>query len=122
MLHDKKSWKLRMRKWWFMVPVGVALMAVFVFLGGTIVQMLWNWLMPSLVGLPQVSFWQALGLLGLCRVLFGGSGMMGGHRSRYRDRLRERWEFMTPEERERFRSAMRERHGLEPSAPSTSTP
>ena len=105
-------WKLRMRKWWFMVPVGIMGMALFVFLGGTVVQMLWNWLMPSLFGLRQVTFWQAVGLLGLCRVLFGGSGFMHGPRSRYRDRLRERWVILTPEERERFRQAMRERHGL----------
>ena len=107
-------WKLRMRKWWFMVPAGIVGMTVFVFLGGSLVQWLWNWLMPSLFGLSRLSFWQALGLLGLCRILFGGSGMMGGHGSRHRDRLRWRWEMMTPEERERFRSAMRERHGLGP--------
>ncbi len=33
---------------------------------------LWNWLMPTLFGLPVISFWQALGLLVLSRVLFGG--------------------------------------------------
>jgi hypothetical protein len=110
-----RAWMLKW-KWWFMAPLGIVGMAVFVFLGGTVVQLLWNWLMPSLFGLRQVTLWQAVGLLGLCRILFGGSGMMHGHRSRYRDRLREKWNFMTPEERERFRAVLRERGGLEPDA------
>jgi hypothetical protein len=78
-------------------------------------MLLWNWLAPELFGLRLVSFWQALGLLALCRILFGGFGVGGGRhrgsgrhldgriRERVDERLRERWEQMTPEERQRFR-------------------
>ena len=48
--------------------------ALFVALGGEIVRLLWNWLLPSLFGWPRITFWQALGLLALCRILFGGLG------------------------------------------------
>ena len=57
----------------------------------------------------EITFWQALGLLALCRILFGGVGR-GGSRSRYRRRMEQ----LTPEERERFRQRMRERFGFGP--------
>ena len=74
---------------------------------------------------PQITFWQALGLLALCRILFGGFGLQVEARvrshaprmaDRMADRMAERWEHMTPEERERFRQRMRERCGFDPSA------
>lgn len=34
------------------------------------VMWLWNWLMPGIFGLPEISFWQAWGLLTLCGFLF----------------------------------------------------
>jgi RNA polymerase sigma factor (sigma-70 family) len=55
--------------------------------GGTIVRLLWNWLLPPLFGWPEVTFWQALGLLALCRILFGGFGGHRSHRSGIRGRL-----------------------------------
>jgi hypothetical protein len=73
------------------------------------VQLLWNWLLPALFGWREVTFWQALGLLALCRILFGGFGMHGPGRSGVRRRMAERWEQMTPEERERFRQGLRGR-------------
>src|SRR5262245_38009373 len=93
----------RRRRWFFiLVPVAFA---AFLFVGGQVVRWLWNWLLPSLFGVPEITFWQALGLLALCRILFGGFGMHGPRR-------RGRWEHMTPEQRERFRQGMRGRwHG-----------
>jgi hypothetical protein len=34
---------------------------------------LWNWLCPVLFGLPQITIWQAMGLLTLSGLLFRGS-------------------------------------------------
>ena len=42
-------------------------------------QWLWNWLLPDIFGLRRVTFWEALGLLALCRILFGGFGKGGSH-------------------------------------------
>lgn len=71
-----------------------------------IVMSLWNWLAPPLFGWSQISFVQAAALLLLCRVLFGSlrGGYAGMH---WRRRLAERWEQMSPEERERVRTGMR---------------
>jgi hypothetical protein len=96
-------------KWVFVAaPVGFAL---FIAIGGGVVMLLWNWLAPALFGLQQVTFWQALGLLTLCRILFGGFGGSGGGGRYQRRRTIERWERMTPEEREKFREGLHGRWG-----------
>jgi hypothetical protein len=73
---------------------------------GFVVMGLWNALMPQLFGLRAITFWQALGLLLLAKLLFGGFHRHSGA-ARWRHRMRERWEQMTPEERERFRQGVR---------------
>ena len=99
------------RKWIWIAPLAILGIVLFAYLGGEIVMLLWNWLLPPLFGWRTLTFWQALGLLALCRILFGGWGGSGGgkghmrHRMRERmaermgERMRERWETMTPEER-----------------------
>ena len=99
-------------------PLAILGMVIFTFIGGGVVMLLWNWLAPALFGLRLITFWQAIGLLALCRILFGGFGLGGGgHRNsrrrmdrrireRMRERMRESWEQMTPEEREKFREGM----------------
>lgn len=88
-------------RWLFVAPLALLGMTVFVALGGGVVMVLWNWLLPSLFGWPALTFWKALGLLALCRILFGGFGMRGGP-----DRFR------SPEERARMRQRLRERLGF----------
>lgn len=88
-----------------MIPIGILAITVFIAVGGYSVRFLWNWLVPSIVGWREITFWEAVGLLALCRILFGGLGRHGGGRSR-----------RTPEERERFRQAFRKRFGLGPAA------
>ena len=104
------------RKWIFWAPLAIVGGLLFVALGGFLVQVLWNGLLPPLFGWHAVTFWQALGLLALCRILFGGLGGRGGPHSHVRRRMKERWEHMTPEERERFRRGM---HGPCGAGPST---
>jgi hypothetical protein len=96
------------RKWFFLVPL---MIAAFIAIGGAIVMYLWNWLVPALFGLRSITFWQALGVLVLCRILFGGFGGRGSHRPNFRRRMADRWEKMTPEEREKFGQSMRSRCG-----------
>ena len=99
----------RIAKFIAMAIAGIIAITLFIFLGGKVVQLLWNWLMPMLFGLREVTFWQAVGILALSRILFGGLGM-GGHRGPRKHRF-------TPEEKERFRQRMRHRGGSPPAAP-----
>src|SRR5215470_11524682 len=94
----------RRKRMILIAPAAILGILLFIYIGGEIVLHLWNWLLPPLVGWRQIGFWQALGILALCRILFGG---VCGHRS-YRPNLRRRMadrmaDRMTPEERERFR-------------------
>ena len=107
-------------KWIFLVPLAILAILLFIAIGGEVVLQLWNWLLPPLFGWRQITFWQAVGLLALCRILFGGFGLRGSNSrrrisERISERMAERWEHMTPEERERFRQGMRGRCGFGPS-------
>src|SRR5438270_9391738 len=108
------------RRLFWIVPAAILGLALFIFIGGEIVMRLWNWLLPGLFGWRQITFWQGLGILALCRILFGG---FGGHRPgrpnfrrRIQERMDQRWESMTPEERERARQSWRGRCGFAPPA------
>jgi hypothetical protein len=82
----------------------IAVVAAAVF--GFVVMSLWNWLAPSVFGLHTISFWQALGILILSKLLFGGFRGRPGYSGHWRRRMSDRWERMTPEEREKFRQGM----------------
>src|ERR1700731_4062184 len=75
---------------------------------GFVVMDLWNWLMPALFALKLIGYWQAVGLIILSKILFGGfrgSRGRGGYRHY---RMGEHWKRRTPEEREKFRQALRD--------------
>lgn len=88
----------------------LALAAVAVTVLSAVVMNLWNWLMPAVFGSRVITFWQALGVLALSRILFGRFGGPGG-RMHWRHRMAERWNQMTPEEREKFAEGMKGRCG-----------
>jgi hypothetical protein len=88
------------KRWIFLAPLAIVGLALFIALGGEVVLQLWNWLLPPIFGWHEITFWQALGILALCRILFGGGH--GFSRSRH----------MNSEQRERLRQRMRERCGF----------
>lgn len=92
-------------------PLAILGIVLFCFIGGELVMRLWNWLLPPLFGWRLINFWQALAMLALCRILFGRSGWHRAGVPNFRRRMRERWERMTPEEREKFSHGMRGRCG-----------
>jgi len=94
----------------FRVSKVVAIVIVAFTVFGFLTTHLWNYLMPSLFGLRTLTFWQAIGLIVLGRLLFGGIGPRFGG-APWRRHMKERWEQMTPEEREKFREGMRGRCG-----------
>jgi hypothetical protein len=102
-----------MRRHWFLRGLKfilLAIVAVAVF--GFATMHLWNWLMPGLFAWKLIGFWQAVGLVVLSRILLGGfRGRHGGPGMHWRHRMNERWEQMTPEEREKFRTGMGRRCG-----------
>jgi hypothetical protein len=112
----------RVKKLVLLSPLILLAFLLFIALGGVVVRELWNWLLPPLFGWQAITFLQALGLLALCRILFGGLGLHGSGRSGYRRRMAERCDPMTPEEREQFRQRVRARWGFGPTTGETPGP
>ncbi len=99
-------------RWMFMAPLAMLGFLVFIAVGGLVVLLLWNWLLPPLFGWHTIDFWRAFGLLLLCRILFGGLGWRRFGRPgpwTWRGRYEECGSMFTPEEREQFRQRVRER-------------
>jgi hypothetical protein len=94
-----------MRRFWIgraLRAIAMAVLAVLVF--GALVMWLWNLLLPPLTGWRHIAFGQAVGLLVLCRTLFGGIRGHGGWG--WRHRMHDRFAQLSPEERERFRERL----------------
>jgi len=51
-----------------LLVIGLLILAMILF-GGPL-MVLWNWLMPTIFGLPEIGFWQACGLQLLATILF----------------------------------------------------
>lgn len=67
----------------FMKTFEILIILVIVLAGfGSAVWQLWNWLIPGMFGLRSITYWQALGLMGLSWILFGGLRGFGMHSSR----------------------------------------
>ena len=104
-----------MRKFWILKVIMFGIVAVLFF--SLAVMLLWNWLVPALFSGPVITFWQALGLLILSKILFSGFGRKGhpgGYGARkpfWRKRFEEKWEKMSPEEREKFKARFKHRCG-----------
>ena len=105
---------LRIIKW---VLLGIVFVAVF----GLVTMQLWNWLVPALFGGPSLSFWQAIGLLLLAKILLGGFGPRGyrGGGHYWKQRWRNKLSKMTPEEQEEFKKRVRDRWCRPHGAPGT---
>ena len=80
---------------------------------GFIVMALWNNILVPVVNVHTVSFWQALGILLLSKILFGGFHGRGRWRgsAAWKEKMKQRFETMTPEEREKFKAEWKNRCG-----------
>jgi hypothetical protein len=96
------------RSKWMWGLKAIVLGSLFVLGMGYLVMGLWNWIMPGLLGFGLLTFWQALGLLLLTRLLLGAWGRRrgwgGGHR--WKHRMKAKWERMSPDEQRAFQERM----------------
>lgn len=97
------------RRFRFLLPFFIL---AFLGLFTSIVYALWNHVLIEVLPIKAITFWQALGILILAKILFGGFPGRGcGMGFRARRRMREHWESLTPEQREQMRDEMRRRFG-----------
>lgn len=96
------------KSWWFCL----VLCPPVIFFGVTwIVMTLWNCLLPEILGVKSISFWQAMGILVLSKILFGGfHGKFGqGMRGMKEKHLHHRMEGMSDEEKEKFKEIWKQK-------------
>ena len=65
-----ERWHGPKRPWWFIF--GLPFVLLFIAIGAVVLMLLWNWLLPVIFGIKAITFWQAVGLLILSKLLFGG--------------------------------------------------
>jgi Ca2+/H+ antiporter, TMEM165/GDT1 family len=99
------------RKLLFIIPIGLLAIAGFLGIFGGIVMLLWNNVLAVVLHISTIRFWQAVGILILSKILFGG--FRGAHfgRHQWKQKMQQRWEGMTPEEREKFKQEWGNRCG-----------
>jgi len=108
-----------------MAVIGIIGLAVLALLFGIFVKLLWNALMPAIFGLPAIGFWQAVGLVVLAHIFFGGDHShhyersskrrkkdTGGESSLTAEMERDYREFWLEEGREAFGRWMKRENGF----------
>ena len=109
--------KNRGKNFWIKAAIFAPLaIAAGVYIFGSVVMLLWNGILPAVFGFHTITFWQALGILILSKILFGGFG--GHHRGRHSGHhpMNGRWMHLNPEEREKMKEEWRSRCRIEPKA------
>jgi hypothetical protein len=100
------------RRFRYFIPL---IILVFIAVFGAAVYGLWNGVLTEVIGVKAITYWQALGILLLAKILFGGFPCRGGRCGPWgrhcRPEAMEHWKSLTPEQRDQFRSEMRRRFG-----------
>jgi Ca2+/H+ antiporter, TMEM165/GDT1 family len=102
----KKIW---IKKGLMMATFFIAAMLFFT----AVVMGLWNAILPAVLGLKTITFLQALGILVLSKILFGGcsGGWRGGRGHEWKQKMKEKWDIMTPDERDQLKAEWKNRCG-----------
>lgn len=103
-----------MKKFWLkkgLMFLGIFIIAIVAF--GALVMTLWNAILPAVLGVSSITFLQALGILLLSKILFGG--FMGGCRNHrgheWKNKMKQKWNTMTPDERDQLKTEWKNRCG-----------
>ncbi|MBD0333640.1 MAG: hypothetical protein ICV66_13420, partial [Chitinophagaceae bacterium] len=94
----------RARRFLFFLPL--FFLGVLVF--GWIVMLLWNNVASPVLHISTVTFWQALGILVLSKILFSSFTGRGGYSRDYR-KQKLMWNSMTPEQQQKFKEEWKNR-------------
>jgi len=89
------------------IPIAIA---AGIFLFGLVVMQLWNSILPAVLGVSTITFWQAIGILVLSKILFGG--FKGGHghpKFNHGHDWHHKWMHMSTEEREKMKAEWKQK-------------
>lgn len=85
------------------LPIFLAVFAA----ASAVLMLLWNWLIPSIIGWSAVTYWQSAGLLLMCKMLFGGFGRMGHGHPGFKKGFHRHHPMFTPDEKAEMRERIR---------------
>jgi hypothetical protein len=95
------------KKFFWLIPFGVAAILALI---SFVVMQLWNNLLPGILHVGVITFWQAMGIFVLCKILFGFGGKGGGAPwMRRKQMMMEKFNGMSDEDKARFKEQMRNR-------------
>ncbi len=100
--------RFRERKVAGFILIGIAAFSLFSF----IVMSLWNAVLVPVVNVSTVTFWQASGILLLSKILFSGfrgGGSFGRGRHQWSQEMKDKWQNMTPDEKEKMKQEWKQR-------------
>lgn len=92
---------VRILKYALLVVAGIGILSY-------LVMHLWNWILPASAGWNPISYWQAMGLLVLSKILFSGwgNGKSKWKQSQWKSKMKEKWNNMSEDEREKFKDLL----------------
>ena len=101
---NRENWKKKKPLLFVLIPVGIGLLV-------WVVMLLWNAILPDVVGVSEITYWQALGILVLSKILFGG--FKGDSSKRFKNKKKSKDQFMnmTDEQKATFKSEWESRCG-----------
>ena len=98
-----------MKKSWMVKAVLIGTLAILA--TSSLLMLLWNWLIPTVFKGPAITWWQALALFMVTKLLFGGWFHWTQERGSWKKKFEAQWSKMTPEEQARLkRSFTRQCH------------
>ncbi len=100
--------KHRINRGILFIPIVIG--GIFLFTWG--VMLLWNAVLPAAIpAVKAITFWQAMGIFVLSKILFGFNKGWGGRRSGWKERMDKKWRNLTPEEKEKIKGEWQHRCG-----------
>jgi len=94
---NRKDWKRKKALLFLLVPIGVGLLI-------WVVMLLWNAILPEVIGVSTINYWQALGIFILSKILFGGFKGKGPGRGKFKSKFKNKFRNMTDEEKASFKT------------------
>ncbi len=99
---NKKHWKRMKPLLFLLIPVGIAILV-------GLVMFLWNAILPEVIGVNTITYWQALGIFVLSKILFGGFKRGARRPGKFNRMNKNKFMNMTDEEKAAFKSEWKAR-------------
>ena len=99
---NKENWNRKKPFLFILIPIGIGLLV-------WVVMFLWNAILPDVIGVSTISYWQALGIFVLSKILFGGFKGGPSKRGRFRNKPTDKFMEMTDDQKASFKSEWRSR-------------